>query len=183
MQFRRGGPDDAQAVAALHADSWRNHYRGAYSDHYLDGDLVAERLEVWRNRLSGGDLSRHTIVAEEGGQLVGFVHVVIDDDPQWGSLLDNLHVYVDHKRRGVGKRLMGLAAQAVLEQADTAGMYLWVLEQNKDAQSFYQSLGGIDVETSPVDPPGGAPDRLTGSPNKHRYAWPEPETLTRRLGT
>jgi GNAT superfamily N-acetyltransferase len=177
MQFRPGGPDDANAVAALHADSWRHHYRGAYSDDYLDGDLVADRLEVWRHRLGGTEPRRHTILAEESGQLIGFAHIAVDEDPRWGSLLDNLHVYFDHKRRGVGRQLIGRAAEAVLQTAKTKGMYLWVLEQNKDAQSFYQSLGGTYVETEPVDSPGGVPGRLIGLPNRQRFAWPDPAVL------
>jgi GNAT superfamily N-acetyltransferase len=177
MLFRAGGPEDAYAVAALHADSWRHHYRGAYSDAYLDGDLVADRLDVWRDRLSGTDPRRNTIVAEEGGQIVGFAHVVVDEDSKWGSLLDNLHVDFDHKRLGIGRQLIGLAAGTVLQRAKTAGMYLWVLEQNKDAQAFYRSVGGIHVDTEPVGSPGGVPGRLIGSPNRQRYVWSDPSAL------
>ena len=32
IQYRLARGSDAPAVAALHADSWRRHYRGAYSD-------------------------------------------------------------------------------------------------------------------------------------------------------
>jgi len=39
-----------------------------------------------------------TIVAERDGDLIGFVHVVFDADPRWGSLVDNLHVaHSDHR--------------------------------------------------------------------------------------
>ena len=31
---------DIEAIAALHTDSWRRHYRGAYSDAFLDGDII-----------------------------------------------------------------------------------------------------------------------------------------------
>src|SRR6188768_3459087 len=37
---------DAGQIAALHADSWRRHYRGAYSDAFLDGDVLTDRLRV-----------------------------------------------------------------------------------------------------------------------------------------
>jgi len=30
LQLRLASPSDAEAIAALHADSWRRHYRGAY---------------------------------------------------------------------------------------------------------------------------------------------------------
>ncbi len=50
-------------------------------------------------------------------------------------------------------------------------MYLWVLEQNTNAQGFYAAMGGARVEKSLVDPPGGVPDRLNGTPGKLRIAW------------
>ena len=53
QQFRLAGPADAKAVANLHADSWRRYYRGAYSDGFLDDDVVADRLAVWSGRAAG----------------------------------------------------------------------------------------------------------------------------------
>jgi excinuclease ABC subunit A len=44
--YRAATPHDIEAIARLHADSWRRHYHGALPDAYLDGDLVAERLRV-----------------------------------------------------------------------------------------------------------------------------------------
>jgi len=38
--FRPARASDSEAIAALHADSWRRHYRGAYSDAFLDGDVA-----------------------------------------------------------------------------------------------------------------------------------------------
>ena len=86
LAIRRGGPADADAIAGLHADSWRRHYRGAYADAYLDGDVVSERLAVWSARLAVDDRSTSTLLAEDDGEFVGFVHVAFDDDPRWGSL-------------------------------------------------------------------------------------------------
>ena len=67
---------DAPQVARLHADSWRRHYRGAYSDLYLDGDVDDDRLAVWTQRLAHDTAERFTLVAERRDSLVGFVHVV-----------------------------------------------------------------------------------------------------------
>ena len=36
LKYRAAGPDDAPAIATLHADSWRRHYRGAFADAFLD---------------------------------------------------------------------------------------------------------------------------------------------------
>jgi ribosomal protein S18 acetylase RimI-like enzyme len=178
-QFRLAGRADAEAVAKLHADSWRHHYRGAYSDAFLDGDVLADRLAVWTARLSEPDPRRCTILAEDGG-LVGFANTLLDGDPTWGALLDNLHVADRHRRRGIGSRLLALTAEAVVVGRKTAGLYLWVLEQNVDAQAFYESLGGSREGREPVSAPGGIASRVAGSPAKLRYAWQEPGVLAMR---
>lgn len=174
--FRRASAHDAQAIARLHADSWRRHYRGAYSDSFLDGDVVADRLVAWSARLGERDASSCTIVAEDGG-VVGFAHTIFDHDASWGALLDNMHVSQTHKRRGVGSRLLALTARALLERSDRHGLYLWVLEQNRAAQAFYEARGAERVERAPVSAPGGIPGRLCGSPCKLRYAWRNPARL------
>jgi ribosomal protein S18 acetylase RimI-like enzyme len=170
-RLRSATADDAERVALLHADSWRRHYRGAYSDAFLDGDIVADRRSVWSARLAV-PTGRVTILAELADRLVGFVHVVFDNDPRWGSLVDNLHVVNDQRRTGIGSRLLTVAARAVVEHATNDGMYLWVLQQNTAAQRFYLASGATCVQTAPVSPPGGDPTRLTGSPRGLRMAWP-----------
>jgi ribosomal protein S18 acetylase RimI-like enzyme len=178
LTFRVAGAADAAGVAALHADSWRRNDRGAYSDEYLDGDLNADRLTVWTARLGACDPTRHTIVVHEGDTMVGFVHVVLDDDSHWGSLVDNLHVGHSLKRRGVGTRLMAMAAGAVVAKSASPAMYLWVLEQNAAARAFYRSRGGVEVERARVAAPGGLPGRLSGSPAKFRVVWADATPLS-----
>lgn len=172
LSFRPAGADDAEAVALLHADSWRRHYRGAYADSFLDGDVVGDRLAVWSSRLATPGTGA-TVLAEDGAGLVGFVHVVFDADDRWGSLVDNLHVVHDRQGAGIGRALMTRAFGAVAERAAGKQVYLWVLEQNTAAQGFYQAMGGRCVEKAAVDPPGGMPARLNGTPYKLRFAWPD----------
>jgi len=167
LRLRIAGSADAEGVARLHADSWRRHYRGAYADSFLDGDVVSDRLAVWSSRLAA-PVGTETVVAEDGAGLVGFIHVVFDDDDRWGSLVDNLHVAHDRRRSGVGRALLTRAAAAV-----AGPMYVWVLEQNTAAQRFYRASGAIQVETAAVSPPGGVPERITGAPNKLRFSWPD----------
>ena len=170
MDFRPAGPADAAAIARLHADSWRRHYRGALADSYLDGDIVAEREAVWSSRLATAGPTL-TVLAEADDELAGFVHVVFDHDVRWGSFIDNLHVRSGRKRSGVGTALMARVAAGVAERASGPAYYLWVLEQNVAAQRFYEALGGRRVEQATVLPPGGVDGRLHGTPRKLRYAW------------
>jgi ribosomal protein S18 acetylase RimI-like enzyme len=175
VRFREGTGADAGAIAVLHADSWRRHYRGAFLNSYLDGDVVADRVAEWSHRLAPPRLNQYTVVAEQDGEIIGFAHVVFDHDPRWGALLDNLHVTSGLKRLGIGTTLLSEAAQVLVEQRPSDALYLWVLEQNKAAQAFYASRGGTCVGSDLRGPfPGGG--RATG----YRYAWPDPSELIAR---
>ncbi|WP_405057175.1 GNAT family N-acetyltransferase [Kribbella sp. NBC_01505] len=175
--FRVAGVGDAEQIALLHADSWRRHYRGAFADAFLDGDIEVERRAVWAERLAVPGHAE-TVLAEDDGGLVGFVHVMFDADPQWGSLVDNLHVRNAQRGSGIGGRLLRQAASAVGRRGASNAMYLWVLEQNAAAQGFYRASGGEAVGTALAPPPGGDPSRLDGSPACLRIAWPDVAVLT-----
>ena len=175
--YRRANPSDAVDIAHLHADSWRAHYRGAYSDPFLDGDVVDDRVAFWTERLANEDPDRFTLTARSHDALVGFAHTALRVDPTWGALLENLHVAPATHRRGVGRLLMGHTAAVMLERSPSEGLHLWVLEQNRAAQSFYEALGGTHVGSSPTPAPGGDPARLSGTPMRRRYAWPDPGAL------
>lgn len=185
LRFRAAEPGDAAAIAALHADSWQRHYRGAFSDTFLDGEVTGFLLDKWTTRFAAPDPLARTILAElrrggepDGGHaLVGVARTVLDDHPTWGALLDNLHVAYGLKRQGVGTRLMSLTARAVIAARPGSGLYLWVLEQNANARAFYEARGGSCVETSDVRPPADDPGRLNGRPKGLRYAWPDPARL------
>jgi ribosomal protein S18 acetylase RimI-like enzyme len=172
MRYRQAAANDVAAIASLHAESWRRHYRGAYLDSHLDGDVVADRMAEWSDRLSGSGAGRHTVVADLCGDVTGFAHVILDTDPTWGAYLDALHVRHDLKRHGIGARLIAEAARAVARRRPSAGLYLWVLEQNAAAQAFYAAQGGSLVGRELSGPfPGG------GYAFAFRYAWPDPSEL------
>ena len=172
IPLRRATPGDVEGIALLHADSWRRNYRGAYRDSYLDGDVLSDRIAVWGERLSAPPAGFATIVAVDGGGVVGLAHTIFDEDPEWGALLDNLHVAHGLRGTGVGRRLMAETAAAVLAARPRNGLYLWVLEQNRVAQGFYAARGGEHVDGRLAGPfPGG------GRAYALRYVWRDPATL------
>jgi ribosomal protein S18 acetylase RimI-like enzyme len=177
LRFAAARTSDASAIAGLHADSWRRHYRGAFSDAFLDGDVDSYLLTVWAERMRTPDPRDRTIVAELDGAIVGFAHTRLGNDPTWGALLDNLHVAYGLKRQGIGTRLLALTAQAVLDSSPAPGLYLWVLEQNSAARAFYEAQGGSCVQRVPSPPPGGDPANLNGKPVALRCAWPDASKL------
>ena len=127
LRFRAACPGDAQAITALHAGSWQRHYRGAYSDTFLDNDAAGYLLPLWTGRLALPDPQARTILAERDGAVVGLAHTLLGEHPVWGAFLDNLHVAHGLKRQGIGTRLLTLTAQAILDRSPSSGLYLWVL--------------------------------------------------------
>jgi len=174
---RQATAQDVAAIAALHADSWRRHYRGAFSDAYLDGDIVRDRQVVWTERLTAPAADQLTVVADRSGDVVGFVHLILDADPEWGALLDNLHVSHRLQRAGIGRHLLSEAARHLtLSRPADSRLYLWVLTQNTAALAFYAACGGTTVETTLNGPfPDG------GWAHCHRVAWPDAAALAARV--
>ena len=172
VDYRTATATDAEAIARLHADSWRRTYRGMYSDEFLDGDLVGERLSVWTPRLDDPPTNQYVCLAEHDGFLAGFICGYADEDATWGSLVDNLHVSIDFRRHGIASELMGRAADWFIANAHSPAVYLWVIEQNTGARRFYETLGATNAETvSPL--PSGSPGRAC------RYVWPDALSLGR----
>jgi ribosomal protein S18 acetylase RimI-like enzyme len=175
VQYRDAAKRDADFIAALHAESWRRHYRGAYLDTYLDGDVITERQHLWRGRLTELRTDQFTVIAHRGDEMVGFAHTILDEDPEWGSLLENLHIASALKRNGIGSNLLSETAQRLLRLRPAGSLHLWVLDQNTAAQAFYGARGGSRVETQLRGPfPGGG--RALG----HCYHWPDPDRLVVR---
>ena len=179
MRCREATHEDAVAVATLHAESWRATYRGAYRDEYLDGDVLQERIGVWRNRLSAPPPNQFVVLAEEDGRLIGFACAYGRDDERWGTLLDNLHVRRERHRQGTGTRLVSEVARWCRVHHADCGLYLWVLAQNSQARRFYERLGATDRGGDMSVPPGG------GLVNSRRYAWTTLDEIAyvRRTGT
>jgi ribosomal protein S18 acetylase RimI-like enzyme len=129
--------------------------------------VFGERLAVWGERLTRQTADRGTVVAERDGVVIGFAHVVFEDDPRWGALVDNLHVAHDAQRQGIATRLMAEVARRVQQRIPPSGLYLWVLEQNANAQAFYDACGGTVVERAVRKTPASE------TVNALRYAWPD----------
>jgi GNAT superfamily N-acetyltransferase len=174
MIHREATPADADAVASLHAESWRAAYRGILSDEFLDGDVFAERTGHWRERLAEPDPDRHVLLAEEHGTLQGFVCVLAAADPRWGALIDNLHVRPGLRGRGLGTALLLEAARWVQSRDPDSPMHLWVYEANQPACRFYEKLGAIPVGREVKETLDG------GSAALLRYSWPELQLLLAR---
>ena len=156
---------DTSAIAAIHALNWQQNYRGAFSDDYLDHQAERERLEVWTKRLQQPNDHQHIITVKENGKLIGFSCLLGDDDPIYGTLLDNLHVGAGQKGKGIGQQLLKRSLEWSFQHYPQRPMYLWVLTQNVKGIRFYERLGGECKETAIHHSPTGLEVPV------YRYVW------------
>ena len=169
MKYREATPTDASQIAAIHAQSWRDTYRGLFSDDFLDNDVFDNRRLVWEERLRNPSGNQLVLVAQVQNKIVGFLCCYGDDDEQYGSLIDNLHIAQDYKHKGIGTQLM-IKANAWLETYYlNSGVYLWVMEANHPARVFYEKLGAQNAEVVDKSNPVGG-----GSAKNCRYIWSSP---------
>lgn len=174
ITYRTATPSDAAAIARLHTTSWQLHYRGMFSDEYLDGNIAEERLGEWQKRLRTANPNQHIVMAMDGDQFCGFACVYLNHDPQWGALLDNLHVLPDWKRRGIARELMRRTAAWVYEKVPDSNYYLLVLAGNTGAIQFYDRMGGKNVKTMQYEVPYNRKEPV------HLYLWDDPEWALNR---
>jgi GNAT superfamily N-acetyltransferase len=158
--------EDADEIAALHIESWRSAYRGLLPDDFLAGQVVQDRVELWRRRMPAPEPHRRLVLkAVSAGALVGFACVLLDAEPGWGALLDNLHVKPALKGQGIGRRLFQEARTWVNITVPGQPMHLTVIEGNLDARRFYERLGGAVVERKIVEVVPGTELAVL------RYSW------------
>lgn len=155
MIFREATIKDKEQISALHIENWRETYRGALTDRYLDQEIFEERRQDWENRLNHPTENQFVLMALDGDHLAGFVCAYGNQHAQFGTLIENLHTNKTYRGQGVGKKLFFLAAEWSLKSYPDAGLYLEVIGSNTAAIGFYKALGGVHVESNIWVPPGG----------------------------
>lgn len=170
MDIRRATPDDAEALAKVHIDSWRSAYRGLVPDSHL-AELDYER-SARRFRQPGAGLDEETYVAEQDGEVLGFVTLgpCRDTDVDGDTTGEIWGVYLapEHWRKGIGTRLCR-HAEHVLRSRGCATVTLWVFDANASARRFYETMG--------FEPDGASKMLNPGTPLKavrYHKAWGDP---------
>ncbi len=126
--IRRATPDDAPAIAAVQARTWRH----AYAD-IVEPDRMPEpeqQAPRFAERIGAG---AEVYVFDQDGRIAGFA--ALD-----GNELRAIYVDPPAQGAGVGSALLAAAVEALRgvrhEQA-----FLWVFEDNGLARAFYERHG------------------------------------------
>jgi ribosomal protein S18 acetylase RimI-like enzyme len=171
IELRDAVFSDYPAIAKIHADNWRRHYRGIYSNDFLDHLVEQERLRVWQQRFTKVKNGQKITLAIVDGIVAGFSSLYIDEDQFFGSYLDNLHVSANHQKSGIGKQLLHECANWIFAAASTRKLYLWVYEANEGARRVYEHLGAVHFETCIKQTKDGKTAETC------RYCWADVQVL------
>jgi GNAT superfamily N-acetyltransferase len=166
---------DIDLVAFVHSTSWRSSYRSMLRDDFLDSDLEANRRILWAKRLLERPANHFGFIALDNDSPVGFAFAFGDEDPRWGTQLDNLHVLPNQKGKGLGKALLKSVCCMCMQANYSARLFLWVYEANASAQAFYARLGAKRGERKVIQAPGG------GEVAELRFSWSSVEILAAKL--
>ncbi len=128
--LRQARLDDAEAVAKIWYDGWRDGHLG----HVPDDLVVVRTKESFQSRAA--DRVGDTVVAVVDGAVAGFVMVVGDE-------VEQVYVSEQHRGRGVAALLLAQAERLVAVNGNERA-WLAVVDGNVRARRFYERNGWTD---------------------------------------
>ncbi|KAF0227674.1 MAG: hypothetical protein FD175_2587 [Beijerinckiaceae bacterium] len=134
ISFRPFLPQDAEALAELFAASIEVLGEEYYSPEQRAAWASAvDDLPAFGEKLAG----LLTILAEAGGDLLGFV--ALKDDPKFkeNRIIDMLYVAPDHARQGIGKALLDVAELIARQR----GAEALVTDASEASREFFEAFG------------------------------------------
>jgi ribosomal protein S18 acetylase RimI-like enzyme len=142
--------EDAEELASVHVQAWREAYGELLPEHFYDNAARASRQVMWSGRLSEEAGRERIRVARRQGRIVGFVLQGPATEHQGNAPVRNeqlyaLYVVSSAYGHGVG--------QALLDQAlGGRPAQLWVAKNNGRARRFYEKNGFTADGTEQADP-------------------------------
>ena len=141
LEVRAARSGDLYGAAVARIASWRAAFTGLVPQDFLDSMDPAAIATSWADSLAAG--RSRLYVADEGADIVGYAGVGPERDPKADSTIGELYalfVHPDSWGTGAGRALTD-AATSDLRFVGCAEVWLWVLEANTRARSFYTRYG------------------------------------------
>ncbi|MGF1908449.1 GNAT family N-acetyltransferase [Vibrio kasasachensis] len=177
MEIKVAGYKDYERIAQLHALSWKTYYQGILGAEYLANEVIDDRLLIWQTRLINPPFNQHVLIAEDKGEICGFICAFGNHDFEKGTIIDALHVNSNSRGLGAGKALIIEMAKWIEQFFPENGVYLEVMAANSQAVGFYQHLGGQNsLDRQWTAPCGNKVTELV-------FTWSSPTDMLQKLNT
>jgi ribosomal protein S18 acetylase RimI-like enzyme len=143
ISIRRAEARDAAALSTFAAAAFHDAF-GAHNTPDNMARYVAESFSAERQAAEIADPAGEVVLAEDGGQLAGYVRIVRGGAPATVAepAIEIRRLYVDRTRHGAGvAQLLMDATIDAARRADVGSIWLAVWERNARAIRFYEKSG------------------------------------------
>lgn len=141
ITVRKARPADADAIARIYVESWRDTYPSVLPARLLLAMSVEGQAKRWRNAIAIA--AREIVyVAEQGRDVVALASMGRARDSELGFDAEIYTLYVDPMRMGggIGRSLLR-GAFAALSASGHERCIIWAHAKNP-ARFFYEAMGG-----------------------------------------
>jgi ribosomal protein S18 acetylase RimI-like enzyme len=134
---------DAEGIARVHFEAADATYRAVLPHRLLAQFSYEQRLRLWRGLF---EVARNPlpieVASDPEGRVLGFAwwRLLPEGDGAFDAEIMSLYVDPAAQRRGLGRRLLGRAAER-LAHGGAESCYLWVFMANRRARRFYEAFG------------------------------------------
>ncbi len=140
---RDATPDDAESIGEAQAEAWRIGYDGLFPPAVLDA-AVDVRRRMWVGLVGNPSLGGTLLVAEEAGQVVGFIHFgPASGNDEIGEVY-GLYVHPSSWGSGSAQALMHRAINSLAVSFTSA--ILWTHAEAERARRFYAKSCWTETE-------------------------------------
>lgn len=149
FSIREAESSDAQAIARIQIENWKNSFRRLISDRYLDALDVEDKTRQWTTRISG--TSAVVLVAEDASGVTGFLSGGRIRRPIYGydAELYALFVRDGKQAQGVEQALLKSFA-SFLERQGFQSLSTWIFS-GASARGLYEDLGGTALAQREIE--------------------------------
>lgn len=142
--------DDRLEISNIYEQAWKKAYKGIVPQDFLDS------LEKgsWASKVDRPGWN--TLVVELDGKLIGTSSYSKSRFEEYSDAGEIISIYFlpEYMRKGYGKQLLAAAVDGLASMGYNE-VFLWVLEENKNARKFYESQGFVRADGSVETAPGG----------------------------
>lgn len=138
FSLRAPHPDDVEALARVHVQTWRETYADQLPKEFFGDKALEFRRGLWQRIIADASPESRVVVALREREVVGFAHAGLPASPEQPAPADRelFMIYLLQAHHGCG------AAQAMLDLVlGETSAFLWVAAINPRAQAFYRRNG------------------------------------------
>ncbi len=142
FSIRKALKSDAEAIAKVHVQSWKETYKNIVDDSYLNNLDVLKKTQMWEKIFENNEKKEANLVVENShSEIVGFIcgGAARTHKDKFEGEIYAIYILKDYQKKGLGSSLLK-ALTSELRNYGFKNMFVTVLKNN-DAKIFYQKHG------------------------------------------